>query len=108
MKYSEKMSLLLKGVKLEEIKQLEEQEAAEAASAAIEEAKSEHERTALEAAEEMVKDLESKLAAKEDELTSLNRQFADLNNKQTVKEEPIKQETAADVMRQLFKPQKEV
>lgn len=104
MKYSEKMSLLLKGVKLEEIKQLEEQEAAEAAEAAKEELQAEHERTALEAAEEMVKDLEAKLATKEDELTKLNRQFAELNNKQTVSEEPIKQETAADVMQQLFKP----
>ena len=108
MKYSEKMSLLLKGVKFEEIKQLEEQEAAEAASAALEEEKAEHERTALEAAEAMVKELESKLESKEDELTKLNKQFAEINNKQTVKEEPINKETAADVMQQLFKPNKEV
>jgi hypothetical protein len=54
----------------------------------------------------MIKDLEGKLEAKEDELTKLNKQFADINNKQTVKEEPEHQPDASDVMRELFKPEK--
>ena len=81
MKYSEKMELLLKGVKLSEIKELEDQEAkeakeaAEAAAAKVAEEKKdqeEKEKTALEAANEMVKELEEKLASKEDELSKLN------------------------------------
>jgi len=108
MKYSEKLNLLLKGVKMDEIKQLEEQEALEVAEAAAKEEKENQEKSALEVAQKMVKDLEDKLAAKEDELTALNRQFAEINNKKTVKEEPEHKDSAADVMEQLFKPKKEV
>lgn len=102
MKYSEKLSLLLKGNSWEHITELEEQEAMEAAAAKEQEEKEEHEQTALEQATEMLKDLEAKLEAKEDELTKLNAQFAELNNKQTVKEQPEKKVDASDVMRELF------
>lgn len=116
MKYSEKIDLLTKGVKWAEIKELEKQEAEELAEAEKEAQKKEAEETkpeeandksALEAAQEMVKELETKLSAKEDELTKLNKQFTDLNNKRTVVEEPEAKESAADVMKQLFHPTKE-
>lgn len=107
MKYSEKLQLLLKGVKMDEIKALEEQEAAEKAeeekNAAEEKAEDEKkEQSALELAESMIKDLEGKLEAKEDELTKLNRQFAELNNLKTVKDEPEEKYTASDVFGELF------
>ena len=107
MKYSEKLQLLLKGVKMDEIKALEDQEAAEKAeeekNAAEEKAEDEKkEQSALELAESMIKDLEGKLEAKEDELTKLNRQFAELNNLKTVKEEPEEQYTASEVFGELF------
>ena len=77
--------------------EIEKQKAAEEAAKANEEQK-----TTLESALEMVKDLETKLSAKEDELTKLNEQFANITNKQTVSEQPPVKETAADVMKQLF------
>ena len=106
MKYSEKLQLLMKGVKMDEIKALEEQEAAEAleeakAKEAEDEANAKKEQSALELAQSMIKDLEDKLEAKDDELTKLNLQFAELNNKQTIKEQPEK-ETASDVISELF------
>lgn len=115
MKYSEKMQLLMKGVKLDEIKALEEQEAKEATEEAAKKAEEEaakkadeekKEQSALEVAQAMIKDLEVKLEAKEDELTKLNDQFANINNKQTVEEEPEHQPDASDVMRELFNPEK--
>lgn len=107
MKYSEKLQLLLKGVKMDEIKALEDQEAAEKAeeekNAAEEKAEEEKkEQSALELAESMIKDLEGKLEAKEDELTKLNRQFAELNNLKTVKDEPEEKYNASDVFGELF------
>ena len=117
MKYSEKMELLAKGVKWAEIKELEAEEAEEAKKAAEDAAKlaadeeakkaaekAAEDKSALSAAQEMIKELETKLSAKEDELTKLNKEFADLNNKQTVKNEPEVKESAADVMKQLFHP----
>ena len=116
MKYSEKIDLLTKGVKWAEIKELEKQEAeelaleakeAEAKKAEEAEAKEANDKSALEAAQEMVKELETKLSAKEDELTKLNKQFTELNNKRTVVDEPEAKDSAADVMNQLFHPKKE-
>ena len=113
MKYSEKMQLLMKGVKIDEIKALEEQEAKEVAEAAAKKAeddaakKAEEDnelKSALELAQSMIKDLEGKLDAKEDELSKLNKEFTDLNNKQTVKDEPEHQPDATDVFHELFKP----
>lgn len=111
MKSSEKIQLLLKGIKMDEIKALEDQEAAEAAEEQrkLEELDKEQEskeKTALEAALSMVKDLEEKLQSKEDELTKLNQDFANINNLQTVKEEPEKKYDGADVMKELFNPAK--
>lgn len=101
---------------MDEIKALEEQEAAEAKEAPEAEAKEAPEATktpedvvpksALEAAQDMVKDLESKLSKKEDELTKLNAEFAKLNNKQTVADTPITKQTSTDVMKELFHPNK--
>lgn len=112
MKYSEKIDLLTKGVKWSEIKELEKQEAEEAEAAALEakenEVKNEaEEKSALEAAQEMIKELESKVSTKEDELTKLNKQMAEINNKRTVVDEPEVKDSAADVMKQLFHPKKE-
>lgn len=118
MKYSEKIQLLMKGVKFDQIKELEELEAKELEEAKANESQEpeeniqEHEekssevKTALELAQSMIKDLETKLEAKDDELAKLNQQFATLNNKQTVADEP-KQEDASDVMAQLFNNKKE-
>lgn len=111
MKYSEKMQLLLKGVSLADIKQLEEQEAAEAAEEAENETKEKEvvekkEVSALEAAESMVKELEEKLATTQDELAKVNQEFAELANKQTVKDSPEAKYTSTDVMRELFHPVK--
>ena len=69
MKYSEKLQLLLKGVKMEEIKDLEaqEKEELEAASSSEETNNSENiqdnnaEGEALEAAKSMIEELETKL-----------------------------------------------
>lgn len=124
MKYSEKMGLLTKGVSWAEIKELEKQEAEEAkasedakaaeeakkaeeAKAAEEAKKAAESKSALEAAQDMVKELETKLSAKEDELAKLNKQFTELNNKRTVVDEPEAKDSAADVMKQLFHPKKE-
>ena len=119
MKASEEIGLLLKGVKPAEIAALKEREAAEAEedkkaaeAAAAEEAKKKEEqvkeeKSALETAQELVKDLESKLSAKEDELTKLNAEFAKLNNKQTVTETPETRATGADVFKELFHPRKD-
>ena len=118
MKASEEIGLLLKGVKPSEIAALKEKEAAEAEeerkaaeAAAAEEAKKKEEqdkseKSALETAQELVKDLESKLSAKEDELTKLNAEFAKLNNKQTVTETPPEKPSGADVFKELFHPDK--
>lgn len=108
MKYSEKMQLLLKGIKMDEIKALEEQEAEEAPEdpEATEAPEDVVPKSALEAAEGMVKDLESKLQTKEDELSKLNAEFAKLNNKQTVADTPITKQTSTDVMKELFHPNK--
>lgn len=113
MKYSEKMQLLMKGVKIDEIKALEEQEAKEAAEEEAKKAEEEaakkaeeekKEQSALELAQSMIKDLEGKLEAKEDELSKLNKEFTDLNNKRTVKDEPEHQPDATDVFHDLFNP----
>lgn len=111
MKYSEKMQLIMKGYSRDEIKALEEQEAKEAKEAkeaaeeAAEKAEEDNElKSALELAQSMIKDLEGKLDAKEDELSKLNKEFTDLTNKQTLKDEPEHQPDATDVFHELFNP----
>ena len=112
MKYSEELQLRLKGVKSDEIKALKEKEAEEIAAAEAE--KKEKEQSDLEAALDMVKDLEDKLQKKTDELEKktdeldeLNKQYVALTNKQTVKDIPEHTEHAADVFNQLFNSKKE-
>lgn len=114
MKFSEKLGLLLQGKSEEEIAAIE----AEEVKQHEEDMKATDENTrlksALEEAANVVKDLEEKLQekenalkAKEDELSKLNADFADLNNKQTVREQPEKKDSAADVFNQLFNHKKE-
>lgn len=105
MKYSEKMQLLLKGVKMDEIKALEEQEAHE-----LEEEQKKHKESndeALEAANSLVKELEAKLEAKDAELRKKDEDIEALNNKRTIEEQPTESK-ASDVFKELFKPTKEV
>ena len=117
MKFSDKLTLILQGKSSEEIAALEAEETAEAEAAAAARAAEEaaakaaeedaaRTKTALEAAQSMVKELEEKLSAKEDELTKLNKEFADLNNKRTIKDEPEAHATGADVMKELFNNKK--
>lgn len=110
MKYSEKMQLLLKGIKMDEIKALEEQEALELEEAKKnppedEEKKSFEER--LKAANTLVEELEAKLDAKESELKKLNQDLESINNKKTLAEQPPEPD-ATSVFKDLFKPDKEV
>lgn len=116
MKASEEIGLLLKGVKPVEIAALKEREAAELAEeqkkAEAEAAKLKEEeekeeasiKSALETAQQLTKDLENKLQAKEDELKKLNDEFAKINNKQTIKDEPPVKQTGVDVFKELFNP----
>ena len=107
MLYSEKIKLLLSGVKMDDIKSLEAEEAKEAeeeaARKAAEEAgeesgNDEETKTAV----ELVKELEEKLKNKEDELTKLNAQLVALNNKRTVAGAPPKKATTVDVFKELY------
>lgn len=107
MKASEEIGLLLKGVKREEIAALKEKEAAELKEAEEAAAKKAEELSSLETAKGLIEDLENKLQAKEDELAKLNQQFAELNNKQTVKDEPDSKYTGTDVFKELFNSKKE-
>lgn len=122
MKFTEKLQFIKSGATWAEIKQLEEQEAAE-----IEASKKKQEPdpaaeppkegteppkepepnnellTALEAATKALEESKATITKQQDELTKLNEDFAKLNNKQTVAETHV--DTAADVMKQLFKPE---
>ena len=117
MKFSDKLTLILQGKSSDEIAALEAEETKEAEAAAAAKAAEEaaakaaeedaaRTKTALEAATSIVKELEEKLSAKEDELTKLNKEFAELNNKRTLNEEPEKKPSGADVMRELFNTKK--
>lgn len=122
MKFTEKLQFIKSGATWAEIKQLEEQEAAE-----IEASKKKQEPdpaaeppkepelepeskepnnellTALEAATKALEESKATITKQQDELAKLNEDFAKLNNKQTVAETHV--DTAADVMKQLFKPE---
>ncbi len=114
MKYSEKLQLLLKGVKMEEIKDLEaqEKEELEAASGSEESNNSENiqdnnaEGEALEAAKSMIEELETKLANTQDELTKLNSEIAAINNRATQVEDLPKYDATA-VFGELFNKAKQ-
>ena len=104
MKYSEKMQLLMKGVKLDEIKALEEQEAKEQEEAT--QKKKEEEAGLLEEAQKMIKDLEEKLSKKEAENKEFGIKLEELNNKLTQKDEPAKRTTGTEVFNELFNKKK--
>ena len=113
MKYSEKLQLLLKGVKMEEIKDLEaqEKEELEAASSSEEPDNSEKiqdnnaDGEALEAAKSMIEELETKLGNAQDELTRLNSEIAAINNRATQAEDLPKYDATA-VFGELFNKNK--
>lgn len=114
MKFSEKLGYMLQGKTEEEIAEIEAKEQEQQEKEKQEADENTRLKSALEEAATMVKDLEDKLQekenalkAKEDELTKLNADFANLNNKQTIKEQPEKKDTAADVFNQLFNQKKE-
>ena len=115
MKFSEKLGYMLQGKTEEEIAAIELEEQENQQNEEEKDAEVVRLTSALEEAQKVVKDLEDKLqekeatlSAKEDELTKLNEQFANLNNRQTVKDEPVKKDSAADVFNQLFNSKKEV
>ena len=113
MKYSEKLQLLLKGVKMEEIKDLEaqEKEELEADSGSKELDKSEEiqdnkaDGEALEAAKSMIEELETKLGNAQDELTRLNSEIAAINNRAT-QDEDLPRYDATAVFSELFNKNK--
>ena len=114
MKFSDKLGYMLQGKTEEEIKAIEEAEEKEHQEQKQKEDENSRLRSSLEEAATMVKTLEdelqdvkNKLASKEDELAKLNQDFANLNNKQTIKEQPEKKDSAADVFNQLFNQKKE-
>ena len=117
MKYSEKLQLLLKGVKMEEIKDLEAQELKELEDAAgdpeldpdpkMPDPSPSDNSEALATAQDMVKELETKLAATQDELTKLNSEIAAINNRATQSEDLPKYDASA-VFSELFNSKKEV
>lgn len=114
MKFSDKLGYMLQGKTEEEIKAIEEAEQQNLQEQEQKEDENRRLRSSLEEAATMVKSLEDelqelkdKLSSKEDELTKLNQEFANLNNKQTVKEQPEAKDSAADVFNQLFHSKKE-
>lgn len=112
MKYSEKMQLLLKGIKMDEIKVLEDQEALELAEEKEKQKLSNEEmekvnNKALEDATTLVKELEAQLEAKDLELKNLNEKVEEINNKKTMEEQPTVPD-ASSVFKELFTPNKEV
>lgn len=114
MKLSEKLGYLLQGKTEEEIKAIEEAEEQQQLEQQQYNDENSRLRSSLEEAVKMVKELEDKLQEKEDalklkedELSKLNADFANLNNKQTIKEQPEKKDTAAEVFNQLFHNKKE-
>lgn len=116
MKYSDKLALLLKGVRMDDIKTLEAEEAAEMEAEKEKSEKTEEETEdnekksdnteALKAAESMVRELETKLASTQDELTKLNAEIVAINNRTTQSKELPKYE-AADVFKELFNKKEE-
>lgn len=115
MKFTEKLQFIKSGASWAEIKQLEEQEAAEielskkkqepdlAAEPPKESEPNNELLTALEAATKALEESKATITKQQDELAKLNEDFAKLNNRQTVAETHV--DTAADVMKQLYKPE---
>lgn len=120
MKYSEKLQLLLKGVKMDDIKDLEAQEKEELDAAAnasdndsggsnengSEDKGSDVDSEALAAAQVMITELETKLANTQDELTKLNSEIAAINNRATQVED-LPNYDATAVFSELFNKAKQ-
>lgn len=117
MKFSEKLGYVLQGKTDEEIALIEAEQNKQLEEDKLKNDENSRLRISLEEAANMVKELEDKLQvkeealkAKEDELTKLNADFANLNNKQTLAEVPaVKKPTdaAAQVFGELFNSKKE-
>lgn len=117
MKYSEKMSLLLKGVKMDEIKALEAEELQELEELKkIEEEKEkekdqepkepeeDHSKLLLEA-QNIIKDLEAKLDEYKEKNEKLSSEIAEKNNKKTVADQSSTYD-AGEVFKELFNKSK--
>lgn len=119
MKYSEKMSLLLKGVKMDEIKALEAEELQEIEELKkLEEEKDkkdpeekdkkdpeeDHSKLLLEA-QNIIKDLEAKLDEYKEKNEKLTSEIAEKNNKKTVADQSSTYD-AGEVFKELFNKSK--
>lgn len=118
MKYSEKMSLLLKGIKMDEIKALEAEELQELEELKkIEEEKKkdpepnepeepeeDHSKLLLEA-QNIIKDLEAKLDEYKEKNEKLTSEIAEKNNKKTVADQSSTYD-AGEVFKELFNKSK--
>lgn len=113
MKYADKLSLLLKGVKMDEIRSLEEQEASEKIAEADQTDQDQQDqldpdlkdptnyKELFENANNIIKEMEEKLQQNQAELSNLKNEIAAFNNRQTQeKEQSVYDDTA--VFKELF------
>ena len=117
MKYADKLSLLLKGVKMDEIRSLEEQEASEKIAEKDPDPKDPNPKDPdpkdpdpkdptdykelFENANNIIKEMEEKLQQNQAELSNLKNEIAAFNNRQTQeKEQSVYDDTA--VFKELF------
>lgn len=113
MKYADKLSLLLKGVKMDEIRSLEEQEASEKIAEADQQDQDQQDqpdpdlkdptdyKELFENANNIIKEMEEKLQQNQAELSNLKNEIAAFNNRQTQeKEQSVYDDTA--VFKELF------
>ena len=107
MKYADKLSLLLKGVKMDEIRSLEEQEASEKIAEKDPDPKDPDPKDPtdykelFENANNIIKEMEEKLQQNQAELSNLKNEIAAFNNRQTQeKEQSVYDDTA--VFKELF------
>lgn len=112
MKYADKLSLLLKGVKMEEIRALEEQEASEIAEPDQQDQDQPDQpdpdlndptdyKELFENANNIIKEMEEKLQQNQAELSNLKNEIAAFNNRQTQEaEQTVYDDTA--VFKELF------
>ena len=114
MKYSDKLSLLLKGIKMDEIKALEEQELQEIAEKdqmdppdpdqkdPDQKDPDQDYKKLLEDANGIIKEMEEKLQQNQDELSKLKNEIAAFNNRQTQAETPDQPYDETAVFKELF------
>ena len=116
MKYSDKLSLLLKGVKMDDIKALELQEKEELESQPQDPEPtpdqqdpepSEDYKQLFEEANNIIKEMETKLQENQTELGRLKNEIAAFNNRQTQEASVEKYDDTA-VFRELFNKKEEV